>query len=69
MSQSHCSVIYRSRSPGQRTCQVSILRRSTTQGLVVVSHIVEEIWNVAVKGVKVTGAGNIGQGHRVKVSA
>ena len=31
------------------------------QGLVVVGLIVEEIWNVDVKYVKVTGAGNIGQ--------
>ena len=30
------------------------------QGLVVVDLIVEEIWNVDVKCVKVTGEGNIG---------
>ena len=60
MSQSHCSVIYRSRSPGQRTCRVSTLRRSTMQCLVVAGLIIEEIWNVDVKCVKVTGAGNIG---------
>ena len=35
----------------------------------VVGLIVEEIWNVDVKCVKVTGAGNIGQCHRVKVPA
>ena len=37
------------------------------QGLVDVGLIVEEIWNVDVKCLKVTGAGKIGQGHRVKV--
>ena len=54
---------YRSRSPGQGICRVSTLRRSTLQGLMVV----EEILNVDAKYVKVTGAQNIGQGHRVKV--
>ena len=39
------------------------------QGLVVVGLIVEEIWNVNVKCVKVSGAENIGQGHWVKVPA
>ena len=39
------------------------------QGLVVVGLILEEILNVDVKCVEVTGAQNIGQGHRVKVSA
>ena len=34
---------YRSRSPGQGICQVSTLRRSTLQGLMVVGLIVEEI--------------------------
>ena len=37
------------------------------QGLVVVGLIVEEIWNVDVNCVKVTGARNIGQGHQVKI--
>ena len=37
------------------------------QGLVVVGLKVEEIWNVAVQCVKVTGVENIGQGHWVKV--
>ena len=60
---------YRSRSPGQRICQVSSLRRSTLQGLMVVGLIVEEISNVDTKYVEVTGAQNIGQGHRVKVPA
>ena len=60
---------YRSRSPGQGICQVSTLRRSTLQGLMVVGLIVEEISNVDAKYVKVTGAQNIGQGHRVKVPA
>ena len=35
----------------------------------VVGLIVEEISNVDAKNVKVTGAQNIGQGHRVKVPA
>ena len=60
---------YRSRSPGQGICQVSTLRRSTLQGLMVVGLIVEEISNIDAKYVKVTGAQNIGQGHRVKVPA
>ena len=60
---------YRSRSPGQGICQVSTLRRSTLQGLMVVGLIVEEISNVDTKYVKITGAQKIGQGHRVKVTA
>ena len=60
---------YRSRSPGQGICQVSTLRRSTLQGLMIVGLIVEEISNVDTKYVKVTRAQNIGQGHRVKVPA
>ena len=39
------------------------------QCLVVVSLIVEEISNIDVKCVKVTGARNIGQGHRIQVPA
>ena len=39
------------------------------QGLVVVGLIVEKILNVDVNCVKVTGARNIGQGHRFKVTA
>ena len=58
---------YRSRAPGLGICRVSTLRRSTLQGLMVVGLIVEEISNVDAKCVKVTGAQNIGQGHRVKV--
>ena len=65
MCQSHWSAKYRSRSPGQGTCRVSA-SRSTTQGLVVEGLIVEDMWNV---DVKVNGARNIGQGHRVKVPA
>ena len=61
--------IYRSRSPDQGICRISTLRRSTLQGLMVVGLIVEEISNVDAKCVKVTGAQNIGQGHRVKVPA
>ena len=45
------------------------MRRSTLQGLMVLDLIVEEISNVDAKCVKVTGAQNIGQGHRVKVPA
>ena len=66
---SHLSAKYRSRSPGQDTCQVSISRRSAIQGLVVEGLIVEDIWKGDVKGEKVNGARNIGQGHRVKVPA
>ena len=39
------------------------------QGLIVVGLIVEKIWNVYVNCVKVTGARNICQGHRVNVPA
>ena len=61
--------IYRSRSPGQGICRVSTLRRSTSQGLMVVGLIVEVISNVDAKCIKVTGAQHIGQGYRVKVPA
>ena len=61
--------IYRSRSPGQGTCQVCTSRRSTMQGLVVVCLLVEKIWNVNINCVKVNGAQNIGQGHWVNISA
>ena len=37
------------------------------QGLVVVGLIFEEIPNINIKCVKVTGMHNIGQGHQVKV--
>ena len=37
------------------------------QGLVVVGLIFEEIPNINIKCVKVTGVHNIGQGHQVKV--
>ena len=37
------------------------------QGLVVVGLIFEEIPNINIKCVKVTGVNNIGQGHQVKV--
>ena len=37
------------------------------QGLVVVELLFEEILNINVKCVKVTGVQNIGQGHQVKV--
>ena len=60
---------YRSRSPGQSICRVSTLTRSTLQGLMAVGLIIKEISNVDEKCVKVTGAQNIGQGHRVKVPA
>ena len=39
------------------------------QGLVVVGLIFEEIPNINVLRVKVTGVQNIGQGHQVKVPA
>ena len=39
------------------------------EGLVVVGLIFEEIPNINIKCVKVTGVHNIGQGHQVKVSA
>ena len=69
MCQSHWSAKYRTRSPGQGTCRVSTSRRRTIQGLVVEGLTVEDIWKGDVKGVKVNGAQNIGQGHRVKVPA
>ena len=62
-------VKYRSRSPGQGTCQASAMRWSTMQGLVVVGLIFEEIPNINLKCVKVTGVQNIGHGHQVKVPA
>ena len=61
-------VKYRSRSPGQGTCQASAMRWSTMQGLVVVGLIFEEIPNINIKCVEVTGVHNIGQGHQVKVT-
>ena len=67
MCQSHWSAKYRSRPPGRGTCLVSTLRRSTIKDLVVEGHIVEDIWKGDVKGVKINGARNIGQGHPVKV--
>ena len=66
---SQWSAKYRSRSSSQGTCGVRTLRRSTTQGLMVVGLIVEEILNVNVKCVRGTGAQNIGQGHQVKIPA
>ena len=39
------------------------------QGLMAVGLTVEEILNVDLKCVKGTGVQNIGQGHRVKISA
>ena len=58
---------YSSRSLGQGICRVSTWRRSTLQGLMVVGLKVEKISNVDTKCVKITGAQNIGQGHRLKV--
>ena len=52
----HWSAKYRSRSPGQDTCQVSTYRRSTMQGLVARGLTLEEIWNVDVNYVKVSAA-------------
>ena len=68
MCQSHWSAKYRSRSQGQSTCRLSTSRRSSMQVLVVEVLIVK-IWNVDVNCVKVTGARNIGYGHRDKVPA
>ena len=62
-------VKYRSRSPGQGTCQASAMEWNTMQGLVVVGLVFEEISNINVKSVKVIGVQNIGQGHQVKVPA
>ena len=65
MCKRHWSAKYRSRSPGQGICQVSTLRRSTLQGLMVVGIIVEEISNVDAKYVKVTAkyrSRSLGQG-------
>ena len=39
------------------------------QGLVVVGPIFEQIPNINIKCVKVTGVHNIGQGHQVKILA
>ena len=69
MCQNHWSAKYRSRSPGQGTCRVSTSRRSPIQDLVVEGLTVENIRKGDLKGVKVNGARNIGQGHRVKVPA
>ena len=69
MCQRHWSAKYRSRSPGQGTCQVSTSRRSTIQDLVAEGLIVEDIGKGYVKGVKVNGVRNIGQGHRFKLPA
>ena len=66
---SQWSMKYRSRSPSQGTYRVRTLRRSTTQGLMVVGLIVEEILNIDLECVKGTGEKNIGQGHRVKLPA
>ena len=60
---------YRSRSPSQDICQISTVRRSTLQGLIIVGLIVEEISNVNANCVKVTGGQNVGQGHQVQVPA
>ena len=65
---SHWNAKYRSRSPGQGTCQVSTSRRSTMPGLVARGLTLEEIWNVDVNYVSHCSQ-NIGQGHPVKVSA
>ena len=64
MCQRHWSAKYRSRSPGQGTCQFSTSRKSTIQGLVAEGLIAEDIWKGDVKCVKVNGARNIGQGHQ-----
>ena len=63
MCQSHWSAKYRLRSPSQGTWRVSTSRRSAIHGLDVEGLIVEDIWKGDVKGVKVNGVQNIGQGH------
>ena len=60
---------YRSSPPGQGTCLVSTLRRSTINDLVVEGLTVEDIWKGDVKGVKVNGVRNMCHGHPVKVPA
>ena len=55
MCKSHWSLKYRSRSLGQDTCR-QYIEESTMQGMVVVGLIVEEIPNVDIKCVNVTGA-------------
>ena len=67
MCQSHWSAKYRSRSPGQGTCREYIEKHYI--GLVVEGLTVKDIWKGDIKGVKVNGARNIGQGHPVKVPA
>ena len=52
MCKSHWSMKYRSRSPGQGTCQISTSRRSTMQGIVLVGLITEELSNMNIKCVK-----------------
>ena len=61
MCKSHWSMKYRSRSPGQGTCQVSTSWRSTMQDMVVVGLIVEELSNINVKCVKYRSR-SLGQG-------
>ena len=56
MCKRHWSAKYRSRSPGQDTCQVSTSRRGTMQGLVARGLTLEEIWNLDVNYIKVTAA-------------
>ena len=58
---SHWSAKYRSRSPGQGTCQVRTLRRSPMEDMVAVGLIVEEISNINVKCVKYRST-SLGQG-------
>ena len=52
MCKSQWNVKYRSRSPGQGTCQISTSRRSTMQDMVVVGLIIEKLSNINVKCVK-----------------
>ena len=67
MCQSHWSAQYRSRSPGQGICQVSTSRRSLYKVWWLKALQLRTYEKVDVKGVKVNGARNIGQGHPVKV--
>ena len=69
MCKSHWRGKYRLMSSGLGTCSVRTLKRNAMQGLVVVGLIVEEISDVDVKCVKVTGVQNIGQDHQANIPA
>ena len=73
---SHWSAKYMSRSPGQGTCQIEKKHytrfggwRPYSWGDIECRRKMLRTWKGDIKGVKVNGARNIGQGHRVKVPA